>query len=232
MKQTAALYHLQTLDSQLDAVQKRLAEIAKLLNQNAAVRAAQAALEQAENTFRHWQSRLTDLELERAQLQQEATVTEGRLYSGQVTNPRELIDMQNKLAELRHRYEELEEPVLEAMVSLEESQTRVKQAQDTLERVKREQADTVGTLSTEQAELNTKLQDLQAQLAQVRATIQPANLSLYDQLRQRLGGLAVTLMEDESCTTCGVEISSQLAQQVRHDKVILCPTCGRILHAP
>jgi predicted nucleic acid-binding Zn-ribbon protein len=231
MRQTEALYHLQTLDSQLDAIRKRLAEITILLNQNTAVRKAQAALEQAENTLRHWQTRLTDLELERSQLQQEAAATEDRLYSGHVTNPRELIDMQNKLAELRHRYTELEEPLLEAMVSLEESQAEVEKAHDTLERIKQEQASAVGALSTEQAELNTKLQDLQAQVAQARTAIQPASLSLYDRLRQR-GGLAVTAMEDESCGSCGVEISSQLAQQVRHGAVILCPTCGRILYTP
>jgi|YNPNPStandDraft_1061719.scaffolds.fasta_scaffold109548_1 predicted nucleic acid-binding Zn-ribbon protein len=232
MKQTEALYHLQTLDSQLDAVQKRLAEITTLLNENTAVRTAQAALEQAESALRHWQTRLTDLELERTQLQQEAAATEDRLYSGRVTNPRELLDMQNKLAELRHRHTELEEPLLEAMVSLEESQTAVKQAQETLERVKQEQASTVGALSAEQAKLNTKLQDLQAQVAQARTAVQPASLSLYDRLRQRTGGLAVSVMEDESCGSCGVEISSQLAQQVRHGEVILCPTCGRILYTP
>jgi hypothetical protein len=48
VKQTTALYQLQQLDDDLAAVNKRLSEIANLLDQNTAVRAARSSLEQIE----------------------------------------------------------------------------------------------------------------------------------------------------------------------------------------
>ena len=231
MSQTAALYQLQTLDNQIDSTRKRLDEIANLLSQNEAVRSAQATLDEAEATYRHWQAKQTNLELERGQLKIEAETAEKRLYSGKITNPRELTDLQDKVAELKRRREALEEPLLEAMYGVEEGEETVQQLKNTLERVKAEQAATLEALTGEQAELSAHLSDLELQAEQTRANVQPNHLSSYGQLRKRPGGIAVAQLNRSECGVCGVQLTSQLAQQVRRGEVLFCPTCERILHA-
>ncbi|MBN1313435.1 MAG: hypothetical protein JXB30_18655 [Anaerolineae bacterium] len=230
MSQTAALYHLQTLDSQIDTIRTRLSEIAELLSQDDVVRTAQNTLTAAEQSHLKWHTRQTELELERSTLQEEAKVAEKRLYSGRVLNPRELTDLQDKLAELNRRIEALEEPILEAMLAIEENSQHIEQARSQFEHVMSEQSHQFGELDKEQTVLSSQLDQLLAETGQTRSNIEPQYLETYSRLRQRPGGLAVTLLKGNECGVCGVELTSQMAQRVRHGKVITCPTCNRILH--
>lgn len=229
MSDTAALYHLQTLDSQRDQVRVRLAEIDRQLSQSEAVRAAQAALDAAQGNDREWQVRVSDLELKRAQLRDEGAAAENRLYSGVVINPRELTDLQEKAAELAHRRDALEDPLLEAMLKAEEGQAAVAAAQAQLDRVLAERQRTSGTLATERESLLPRLERLEQDIGQTRQTINSRHLALYDDLRKRPGGIAVTEVRRSECSICGVEINSRLQQQVSRGEVLPCPTCGRIL---
>ncbi len=229
MSQTAALYHLQTLDSQRDQVRARLAEVARQLSQNEAVRSSQAALDAAQEKYRQWQTRATDLELKRNQLRDEAKAAEDRLYSGKVVNPRELTDLQEKISELSHRRDALEDPLLEAMIEIDESQVTLKAAEARLEQILAEQAQALGTLSSERDSLVARLQRLEGDIAQARAAVEARHLALYDDLRRRPGGMAVTEVHGSECAVCGVEITSRLQQQINRGEVLPCPTCGRIL---
>jgi predicted nucleic acid-binding Zn-ribbon protein len=228
VSQTAALSHLQTLDSQLDTVRKRLAEIEELLNQNAAVRAAQTALADAETSLSDWRTKQTELERDRDKFKQEAKSAEERLYSGQVFNPREMTDLQDKITELTHRQESLEEPTLEAMLAIEEGGETVKTRQTELEQVLAEQARSFGALGSEQTELTTRRTSLEADVASAREAVQAPHLATYDRLRKK-SGVAVARIEGAGCGVCGVELNSQQIQRIRHDEIIPCPTCGRIL---
>jgi uncharacterized protein len=230
VKQTTALYHLQQLDDKLAAINKRLSEIANLLDQNTAVRAARSSLEQAEQDYHQWQSKQKSLELERAQLKGESDQVENRLYSGNIHNPRELTDLQDKMAELRRRHADLEEPLLEAMLALEEGEEAVQAAKDTLEQVLAEQAETLGALRDEQSQLTSQHDALETDIEKARAAINAPHLLLYDELLIRLRGKAVTQVNGDECGVCGVQLTSQWAQKVKRGEVLTCPTCERILH--
>ncbi len=233
MKQTAALHQLQTLDSEIDSIQQRLSVIERELNQNEAVRRAQAVLQKAETSLRGWQTRMTDLDLERRQLGEEASAIEERLYSGRIHNPRELNDMQHKLAELRRRHEGLEEPVIEAMLEIEAGEQAVEEAQAELERATGEQADTIGELQAERQALTATLKERQAGVAQARKRVEAEHLRMYDMLRKRPGGLAVVaITPNAECTACGMQVTSSMRQQIRRGEVLACTTCGRLLFQP
>jgi predicted nucleic acid-binding Zn-ribbon protein len=232
VSQTSDLYHLQKLDSQIDATRQRLAEIEAQLSQNEAVRAAQAALAEAEETRQTWRTRQIDLELARAQLKEEAEAIDKRLYSGKVHNPRELTDLQDKLAELRRRLESLEEPLLEAMYGVEDGTAAIEERQAALERVKQEQAQKLGELSQEQDDLSAQLAEQEAEATQIRTGVDAGHLAQYDRLRQRLRGIAIAALKGDECSLCGSQVISRVVQQARHGEVVTCPTCGRILHHP
>lgn len=229
MSHTSALFQLQQVDSVGDRLRKRLSEVEALLNENEAIRAAQAALKGAEETHLKWKTRQTDLELERAQMRQEQEAAHHRLYSGQIHNPRELTDLQDKVAELDHRLEALEEPLLEAMVGVDEGQQAAASARQQLERVTHEQSQLLGELTTERGQLLADLKAHESRASQLRNAIEAAALAVYDRLRQR-SPIAVAELRAEQCGVCRSEIMSTVAQQARHGQVVTCPTCGRILH--
>ena len=231
MTQTTALYKLQTIDSKLDSIRKRLKAIDKQLSENEVVRAAMQARDEAEETLKKWKTRQTDLELERQQLRDEAKTSEERLYSGRIHNPRELGDLQNKVAELKRRINDLEDPVLEAMLEIEEGTARVEQTQADFDRITAEHADLFGELTAEKESLLSEHDERMTEIEQRRAEVDAPNLRLYDSLRKRPGGIAVaTLNANGECSVCGVQVTSSMSQQVRRGKVIPCPTCGRILY--
>ncbi len=231
MYQTTALYQLQIVDSSLDSIRKRLKEIDKLLGENEAIKAAVNARDTAQEALQTWKTRQTDLELERQQLKDEAKITEERLYSGRVHNPRELGDLQNKLAELNRRVESLEDPAIEAMLEIEEATEQVKNIQADLDRITEEHAGQFTELTAEREQLLSQHDEKMGEAEQKRVLVEAPNLRLYDSLRKRPGGTAVvTLNANAECSVCGVQVTSKLNQQVRRGEVIPCPTCGRILY--
>lgn len=232
MNQTAALYQLQQLDSQIDALAAQMAEIEAILASDEILRAAQETLKAAQQAHLHWRARQSDLELERQQLKEEADAIEERLYSGRVLNPRELTDLQDKLAELRQRHAAREEPLLAAMFQVDECSTAELEAASRLEQVKIERADEFGALTDKAVQIDQEKRALQARVEELRKQVTPAHLALYDGLRNRPGKLAVASIEGDECAVCGVEINSRLAQQVRRGEVRQCTTCERIMYHP
>lgn len=229
MNQAGLLYQLQQMDSQRDGILKRLKEIEQRLNENEAIRSAQSQLEQAEESAAAWKTRVKELELDRTQLKTESDATEEQLYSGRVSNPRELTDLQNKLAELKHRHESLEDPLLEAMDNVDSFTQSVTEAITELEQVKAAEADKMGELLNEQGQLEPQLQALNTDLEQARQKIDAGSLQTYDLLRKTPSKLAVTTLAGDACGVCGVELTTRDVQLVRRGHVVQCPTCQRIL---
>lgn len=230
MTQPSALYHLQSLDSQIDALHARLTEIDRLLGENEAVRKAQASLQEAEDRSAKWKSQQKDLELERQKLADEAAVAESRLYSGKVHNPRELTDLQDKMSELGKRRESLEDPLIEAMLEVEQAEADITARQQTLEKVLAKQASTMSSLNEERASSLAQLEQLRGEVDAQRKEIDLPNLQQYDTLRKQPRGIAVAKLNREGeCTMCGVGLTTALRQQARRGETITCPTCGRIL---
>jgi predicted nucleic acid-binding Zn-ribbon protein len=87
-----------------------------------------------------------------------------------------------------------------------------------------------GELDKEQKTLSEQLTQLLVETEQERSHINIQHLELYDQLRRRPGGLAVTLLKGDECGACSIELASQMARRVRRGDVLTCPTCNRILH--
>jgi predicted nucleic acid-binding Zn-ribbon protein len=139
-------------------------------------------------------------------------------------------DLQDKLAELNQRRAALEDPILEAMLALEDCKKVIDGLEAELEHAMTEHMHTSTDLTKEQDGLTSQLKSVDSEATQVRAQILPANLALYDKLRRKPGGNAVTLIRGTGCGVCGVDLTSQIIQSVRHDEIIPCPTCGRILY--
>jgi predicted nucleic acid-binding Zn-ribbon protein len=115
------------------------------------------------------------------------------------------------------------------MLEREEAESARTKAQDHLDKVQADwtaqQADLIGERETLQSEL--------AEIEQAREGLLPGidagDLRTYEALRRRKGGLAVALLRDGTCGTCGVGISPSLEWQLRQGKLVPCSNCERIL---
>lgn len=75
------------------------------------------------------------------------------------------------------------------------------------------------------------LDQLHAAKSTLESRIQPALLSRYRRLRQRMGN-AVMPVVDGACTGCFTNVPHIFTSSINAGKVITCETCGRMLYWP
>lgn len=228
--QSTLLYRLQVIDLTIAKNRARLAEIETMLGQDARVQAARTALTAAESTLTTWQTRARDLDLEMKSLASKIKATENRLYSGSVSNPKELGDMQSEITSLQKRQSKLEDDNIEALLYIEQEQANVQTAQISLDEALAAFASSQSTLFSEKSRLEVETANYLERRKSAAAEIDPASLTRYESLRPKKRGVAVSLLQNGSCTTCGVEQTSMIVQQVKAgNSLVLCGSCGRIL---
>lgn len=230
MIQAELIADLQNLDLELDTGQHRVSEITASLGETEVLRQARQAVKAAEDTHRSWLTLVRDLELEIEGLSARISASENRLYSGSVTNPKELSDMQEELASLRRRCADLEDELLEAMVHSEDAEAELKTCRQTLVDIEAQWHSNQKALTDELSELETRLESARQEREQLRPDIDADDLALYDKLRARHGAVTVTTLRDGVCGFCAVAPSSTKLGRIRSGRELLqCSNCGRIL---
>jgi predicted nucleic acid-binding Zn-ribbon protein len=228
--QAALLYQLQTIDLTIAQRRARLKAIDAQLRSDETIAQATQALEAAEKAIKPWQTRARDLELESKSVGDKIKSADGDLYSGKISSPKALQELQDEIAALTRHQNQLEDNLLDAMMQIEEHQGQITSAQQAL-------TDAQTALATQHSELLEEKQRLEAEVAQMEQQreksavgIEPNYLAAYEKLRPRMRGQAVALLQSAGCATCGVEQTSMIVQQVRMGRnIVYCESCGRIL---
>ncbi len=230
MSNVYQLYQLQQLDSRIDAVNRRLREIAANLVETQALKTAKSEFSAAERVLNQTRTHAVNLDLEVKGLQQKITKHEKRLYSGSISNPKEAASLQQEISSTKRWLAKREEDLLEAMIAQEEAEAVLAEKENTLADIRRQ-------WETDQAELLTEKKSLEAELAQLTADrarqaefVERRDLTLYETMRQKKGGVAVTGVKDDTCVSCGVMLSQRILQAAADDSTLCyCEGCGRIL---
>lgn len=230
MNQAQALRQLQTIDHSISEHKSRLKEIELLLADNVAVKESNAARAEAEDALSPWRVKVRDLELEIKSITTKTGGVEQRLYSGTVTNPKEMQDMQEELASLRRRKSTLEDQLLESMIEVESHQEALDDATVTLAAVRSEWEDSQSDLVSERATRQQQLDELLENRDEAASLVEPDNLKIYSKLMRNRRGVAVAELDGQTCVTCGVGQTTTTVQQVRQARqLVYCANCGRIL---
>ncbi|KAA3647268.1 MAG: hypothetical protein DWQ07_07130 [Chloroflexi bacterium] len=232
MSQAFKLYRLQQVDTQLDKAHTRLKEIEAALQEDAAQRKAEADLEASQNAHEEAQKLLKGAEQDVQAQQIKIEQNQARLYSGKVTNPKELQDLEQEAEALKRYLAELEEVQLEKMIAFEEATTQQEDAGQTLESVRADVASQNSALTTEQNSLEAETGRLQEERTAALDGVPAEDVALYESLREQRAGLAIVKVDNMICSACGTTLSQALAQAARSpNKLSRCSTCKRILYA-
>jgi predicted nucleic acid-binding Zn-ribbon protein len=232
MNQAFQLYQLQKIDSQLDTIENRLSEIARIL-------VADETREQAETAVHQKQQ---EIQLARLSIQKLEDVVQAQkikvetsiaaLYGGKISNPKELQDLQNEVGSLKKYLANLEDQELEAMISFDQLDLDLKKDMDNQKFVQSNFAEKQSRLLGEQLQLNRTKEKLLAERNATVPSILPENLDFYLKLRKTKRGIAVASITDGACTGCGSTLTPAEWQAARSPRqVVYCSSCGRILYA-
>lgn len=163
-------------------------------------------------------------------LEQKVGREEGRLFSGGVSNPKELSSLQAEVAMLKKKRSELEDQLLEVMVQKED-------AVGTAERLSSEQTTASGeaeTLTTKVAELSGEIDaELQTHVdarSEMLPDVPEDLLKLYDQIRSAKGGVGVAALRAGTCEGCHTQLPAREVERLKAEGGLQrCDNCRRIL---
>lgn len=225
------LFRLQQIDTQLDQANNRLREIEKAINENPILDQAALVLLEAEKGLGIQKKALTGAEDTVRAQHTKIEQTDSTLYSGKVTNPKELQDMQNEIAALKRYLLVLEDRQLEAMISYDEAhekqQAALSQYEQLSEKVKQENQE----LIQEQAGIRKDIERISYEKQSLVNSISADLISLYEDLRRKKRGVAVAKVTEKTCSACGSSLTPALIQSTHSpNQITYCPSCGRVLY--
>lgn len=227
----ATLYQLQQIDLELERLISEQQTLKRTLQGDSTLAKARAEHRFAQQQLQAGLQAQKEAEWALEELDQRLKLLEQRLYSGSITNPKELYVVQQETQHLRAQQSRQEEMTLEVMDATDTLRELAKQKSEALQRA--EEAWTQFNASSVQREeqLESKLQEVQARRDQFASSIDAGQLKRYEALKRSKQGRAVSKVEQSSCQWCRVLLTPGELQRARASQELqLCSNCGRILY--
>lgn len=232
MNRAFKLFRLQQVDTQLDQVRGRLAEIQRILADDQTIQAAKLAREEAWANAQAANSALRSAEEDVKAHQMHIEQNQASLYGGKITNPKELQDLQKEAEVLARKLEGLEDVQLNKMSDLEEKQAELAKVNEVLEGLIAQQAVEQRALHSEHSKMLEESQRMEHEREAALTGINQPELDVYETLRKSKAGLAVSKVEARTCSACGAELSAAMvAASKAPEDLVRCENCRRILYS-
>ena len=232
------LVELQAIEN---AISTRYSEIDKV-KADPGLTEAEKNLEVGRQKNEETNSQFHDLDVKRKKLEDKVDTyeekiknNENKLFSGTINDSRELSNYQEEIQMLKKSSSKLEDEILEIM----EQQDLVKPG---MEASKEEVAKLDSLAKRIKAEMDEKLEVLKHNIEGLKKRKEDVVLRIpgeylrkYNDLKTKKGGIAVSVIKDNFCSVCNMEIPSiETERFVDSDQVYKCPICGRmsVLYRP
>jgi len=224
------LIALQNVELEIFKAEEGLKELPKDVEEiESIIRARMGSLNAVDEEIAMLEERKAPLEAELKENQEILDAADARIK--RIKTNKEYLALQREIDLAKKRKSDIEDQLLGIMDKIEKKLLDKERIQKSFE------ADKV-ILDEKKEKLLAQMQDLQAVLAEykgqdekLRASVDPALLSKYDRIKQSKKGLAVVACHHGVCRGCHMHIPPQLYNElVRGDKMIICPTCQRMLY--
>ena len=222
------LHQLQEIDLELESNEQAQNRISSQLGESQEVARVKAKLATEQQRLEELERQQHSAEWEIDDLTTKLTATEKKLYSGKITNPKELTNLQHEVSELRARRAQLEDKTLEIMDQVELTSASVTTLSGELNRLEAEWHSQQQQLSADFKQLKTARADLKHQHEKLSVEIDPQAIEVYHGLRKQKG-TAVAKVEQGMCRGCQIALPTTELQQARSGNLVRCSSCGRIL---
>jgi len=225
---TRQLYQLQAIELDIESKEQTLLQSLASLGESKALLEARDRLSAGEQCLGELKKKQHDAEWEIEDIAGKLLSTQETLYSGRITNPKELSGLQHEVESLKNKRNSLEEKALEIMEQVEAATSELAGLRLKLYEVEKNWRQQQQQLSDTIEELKIALSRLKKEQQQALTGIDDETVDCYRKLRQKRGK-AVARMEQGICRGCGISLSTAELQRVKGDRIIMCNNCGRIL---
>ncbi len=226
---TRKLFQLQTLELSIESKEQDLAACLAELGESRVLHEAKNALLAGQRWAEELKNKQHDVEWEIEDITSKLSSAQETLYSGRITNPKELSSLQHEVENIKNQRDSLEEQALEIMEQVEAASNELVVLSQKLDEVTKHWQQDQKRLKDTIKELEISLSDLKDAQQHFLKGIDNETVGFYRKLRQKRGR-AVARVEQGICRGCGISLSTAELQRVKGDRIIICNSCGRILY--
>jgi len=232
MSQSFNLYQLQKIDSRIDQLVHRMDEIIALINDRTSISLLETELRTADSKREELLQEISDLDSDISKKKIKVNQSESSLYGGKVQNPKELQSLQAEIASINKNISEKEFDLVELMQLFETLENQVEILQQNLKKTITEKEESNNQLIEEKIKLENEKLKLESERLVAISQVKRDFLNVYEDIRKKRRNIAVSIVEEDMCSACGVSLTPSECQAARSsDQIVFCPSCSRILYA-
>ena len=223
------LYDLQQIDLDIQREQEALDDVSRQLGESEDLLKARAELLAEEKRLTELEKQQRDVEWESEDLRSRIAQLKDKLYGGKIKNPKELVNLETETEIFKTNLRQKEDSLLDLMAEIETTQDKIKVDSERVRKLDREWQREQEVLTQKQAEMASRLSDLNHKRQLVTTEITAPALELYDGVRLRKGQAVVKVAQGR-CHGCHLTLSISELQKARTGTLAQCSSCGRILY--
>lgn len=233
MSDIETLFRIQELDARIFELRERLDKHPlkeELVGLQEEAENGRSGLEAALASLEERKRKQASLEREVQACEDKLGREEGKLYSGEISNPKELRGLQAEVRSLKSKKDALETQILEEMERVDELEARLDEERSRIEGLQAAVGEKKAVLEGETSQIEGELAGLEEEKASLRSQVDEELLELYDRLLESRHNLAVAKVIEGVCQGCRVELPGMDYDRfLKTDGVFRCTNCGRIL---
>ena len=230
MDNPSNLFQLQSLDTTINAAALRLKEIQVQLNDRSSLEKSFSVLDAIKNGHERAKRLQRETERETQRLEERRSQINEKIYSGEITNPRELSAFEDEIANLSDLIERADDTLLLQMEESDKYDDGLEKASTNHEAVRKQHENLNSELQTEREQLSALIERDTPVRDTTRTLLSDETLRIYDSIKKSRDGIAVSSVESNRCSTCRINIPLQMIQKLKStSEFVYCNSCRRIL---
>lgn len=226
------LIALQNVEIEIFKAEDGLRELPKEIEEiDSIIQARKSSLDAADEEIKNFEEKKTPLEAELQENQTILDAADARIKK--IKTNKEYLALQREIDLAKKRKADIEEQLLNIMDKIEKKVSEKERIQKSFNADRVILDEKKEKVLAQMAELDDVLKEYLGKDEKLRTDVDQSLLSKYDRIRQSKKGLAVVECIEGVCKGCHMHIPPQLFNElVRGDRLIICPTCQRILYIP
>jgi predicted nucleic acid-binding Zn-ribbon protein len=171
-------------------------------------------------------------EKERLLQEESKKAMDKRMRMNRIKNIKELQALQREIDQIKQGNSQLEEELIAIFEAIDSIKAEMKEKEEELSRVEEEWKQKQEELQGRISRIDQAVSEASTLRQSIASQITRDLMSRYELIFARRGGTAVVPVSGGICQGCYMNIPPQLWNEIiKSDKVILCPSCQRILYS-
>jgi predicted nucleic acid-binding Zn-ribbon protein len=232
-QQMSLLRELQAIDSYIDRLRQELNQLDSGERIRAKLEQTRQSMEDIKQRYEASYAAAAEQERRLQELDERIRRAEAELYSGRITNPRELQLMQQEIENAKKTRDELDLQMLQLWETLENMKRDIDASERDLRQIERFYEAHMEDYRQRKAALEGEIAFNEQEREKLAQQIDPEVRQRYQTLRERLGGIAVAVVEQKACSVCHTLLTPYTLKRLETEEALItCESCGRLLYDP